>query len=139
MKILTKNTDYAIRALMFLAGKPGVFLSARSISAEAEIPLPFLRRILQALIREGIISSREGPAGGVRLKLRPETLRLDRIIRIFQGEIQLSECLFRKKICSNRSGCVLRKRLRQIETRVGGEFAAISIGDLVADLKKTKQ
>jgi len=139
MKILTKNTDYAIRALMFLAEKPDVFSPARIISAEAGIPLPFLRRILQSLISRGLIVSREGLTGGVRLAVKPKNIRLDRLIQIFQGEIQFSECLFRKRVCANRTGCVLRKRLKQIEEKFAGEFASISIADLIEDFKKNKR
>ena len=133
MKLLTKETDYAIRAIMSLARGNNDFASSRDISDQEEIPLHFLRRILQALIKENLIESKEGASGGVRLKARPQDLRLADIIKIFQGDIQLSECMFQRKICSNRKTCVLRKRISRIEDMVTKEFESIRIADLIVD------
>ena len=134
MKLLTKETDYAIRAIMSLARSDDGFVSSRDIAAAEAIPLHFLRRILQRLIKENLVDSREGAAGGVRLRHKPEKIHLDDVIRLFQGDIRLSECMFRRKICSNRKTCVLRKRIGKIEQMVNDEFAGITIADLLRDL-----
>jgi Rrf2 family protein len=134
MKLLTKETDYAIRAIMNLARNDDGFVSSRDIATAEAIPLHFLRRILQRLIKEELVDSREGAAGGVRLRRRPEKIHLDDIIRLFQGDIQLADCMFRKRICSNRKTCVLRKRIGKIEQMVNDEFAGITIADLLRDL-----
>lgn len=60
MKVLTKNTDYAVRALISLGMKSGGWTSARAIADEQTIPYQFLRRILQELIRNGLVESKEG-------------------------------------------------------------------------------
>ena len=64
MKLLTKNTDYAIRALLILAMRKDEFISSREIAEKEQIPLLFLRRILQALLKSKIIESKEGVSGG---------------------------------------------------------------------------
>ena len=135
MKLLTKETDYAIRATMNLAKRRDGFVSSRHISEQEEIPLRFLRRILQTLMKSGVIESREGAAGGVRLKAEAGKLRIADLIRLFQGDIQLTECMFRKRICSNRKTCVLRKRIKNIERMVTREFEGITIDDLLRDLE----
>ena len=133
MKLITKQTDYATRAILHLAKHPGDFVSSRKIAAKEKIPLYFLRRLLQDLIRHGLVESREGVAGGVRLRAKPENIRLTDIIRIFQGNVQLSECMFRKRLCSNRATCVLRKRIRRIEKMVTREFENTTVADLIKD------
>ncbi len=65
MKVLTKNTDYAIRALLALSAKKGSYLSAKSIATEHDIPYQFLRRLLQEMIRHNLIVSKEGCSGRV--------------------------------------------------------------------------
>jgi DNA-binding IscR family transcriptional regulator len=57
------------------------------------------------------------------------------LIRLFQGNIQLTECMFRKRICSNRKTCVLRKRIKNIESIVTREFENLTIEDLLRDLE----
>jgi Rrf2 family protein len=131
MRMLTKETDYAIRAVASLAARPGAVLSSAEISRREAIPLPFLRRILGRLLRAGLVASREGAAGGVSLAARPEEIRVLDIMRIFQGDVRLSECMFRKRICANRGTCVLRTHIRRIERSITEQFGAISIADLL--------
>jgi Rrf2 family protein len=135
MKLLTKESDYAVRALMNLARHPGDFVSSRDVAHQERIPLYFLRRILQTMIRRGLVESKEGVAGGVRLKAKPPEIRIVDVIRLFQGDIRLSECMFRRKICSNRGTCVLRKRIARIEQMLAQELGTITIAGLLEDLE----
>jgi Rrf2 family protein len=136
MKLLTKESDYAIRSLLLLAGNQGEITSSKSIAESEKIPLQFLRRILQTLTKAGIITAREGVNGGVMLAREPHSITIGSIITLFQGDIQFTECLFRKKLCHNRANCVLRHRIMAIEQTVADEFNMISIGTLLEDLKK---
>jgi Rrf2 family protein len=131
MKVLTKHTDYAIRALIALAENRGDYHSSREISEVQSIPYQFLRRILQKLAREGIVESKEGAGGGVKLAVHPSRIRVVDIIKIFQGDIELSACMFRDTICENRRTCVLRKEIKRIEKMVTREFAKLTIQKLV--------
>jgi Rrf2 family protein len=133
MRLITKETDYAIRAVMQLARRPGAFVSSAEMAATEKIPLQFLRRILQKLLRAGLITSREGVAGGVTLRCSPERIQLLDIMQVFQGQVELSDCMFRRQICANRGTCVLRRRIRSIEEKLTDEFAGISIADLLND------
>jgi Rrf2 family cysteine metabolism transcriptional repressor len=133
MKLITKETDYAIRAVIQMAGTGKEYVSSRDIASEQDIPLHFLRRILQGLTKAGLVDSKEGISGGVRLRARAEDIHLDDLVRIFQGDIQLSDCMFRKRICSNRETCVLRKRIKKIDDMVTEQFKGITIADLLQD------
>ncbi|TCD48796.1 Rrf2 family transcriptional regulator [Chlorobium sp. N1] len=135
MKVLNKKTDYAVRALLSLASSPGRYLSAKVIAAEQEIPYQFLRRLLQELIHHGLVVSREGASGGFMLKRDPDGVAVRELIEIFQGPVQVSECLFRKQLCKNRARCVLRHQILRIERVVQNEFEKITIGSLLRDLE----
>jgi Rrf2 family cysteine metabolism transcriptional repressor len=138
MHLINKDTDYAVRALLVLAGAQGEYVSSRQIAEVQEIPLPFVRRILQILVREKLAESREGKRGGVRLIKDPGMIRLSDVIRMFQGEIQLSDCMFRKKLCPNRPNCVLRRRLGVIEQKMIDEFKWITIQALLNDIQNER-
>ena len=137
MKLLTKETDYVVRAVMNLAvnDKNG-FISSKGIADNENIPFPFLRRILQRLIKEGIVESKEGLGGGVKLNVRPGAVSISDLIKIFQGDIKISQCMFRNRLCENRSKCVLRRRLLKIEEKLAREFEKITVGGLLRDVKK---
>ena len=131
MKLLTRDTDYAVQILIYMARHRDKFVSARDISLSAKIPFAFTRRILQKLSKEGIISSKEGLRGGSQLKLPPEKLTLMRLIRVFQGPVTLVDCVLRRRVCPKRPGCVLRKSLRRAEALLNTEWDRVTIQKLV--------
>ena len=65
----------------------------------------------------------------------PDEIRIRELIEIFQGRVQVSECMFRKQICANRARCVLRHEIMRIEQVVEREFDNITIGKLLRDLE----
>ena len=134
MKILTKDTDYAIRALIFLATEKEVFLSSKKISEMLIIPYQFLRVILQKLLKHGFIDSKEGVFGGFRIIKNPSKIRIIDLIKVFQGDFELSDCMFRQKICPNRETCVLREEIKRIENIVEKEFENLTIGKLLSKI-----
>jgi DNA-binding IscR family transcriptional regulator len=81
------------------------------------------------------VLSKEGAGGGVRLGKNPVEIGVAEVIEIFQGKVQVSECMFRKQLCSNRANCVLRHEIMRIEQMVNQEFSKVTIGKLIADLK----
>lgn len=130
MKLFNKNTDYAARALIYLSKEKNRFVSSTEISNAVKIPLFYVRRILPELTKNGILISREGIGGGVKLKKKPGVIRILDLIKIFQGDIKISECMFRKKICADRSKCVLRAEIKKIENIVEQKFRNITIKKL---------
>ena len=63
--IYSRSAEYAIRALVHIATlPPGEFTMAKNIAADANIPAPFLAKILQDLTRDGFLKSNKGPGNG---------------------------------------------------------------------------
>lgn len=131
MKMITRNTDYAVRAICYLAKAGKGAISVCEMVEELGIPRPFLRKILQILGRKGLVISQKGIGGGFRLALRPQRIRISDIASIFQGEIKMNECLFRKMACPNRRRCPLKKKLDAIEARAVAELGSITIASLI--------
>ena len=130
MKLLTKNSDYAIQALVYLAQESKGFASAKEISKIKRIPYQYLRKILQKLLSDGYVESKEGGHGGFRLKINSAKIKLIDIMTIFQGEVQLVDCMFQKKICPSRKTCVLREHIKEAEEIVVKKLKRVTIKDL---------
>ncbi|HAM38607.1 MAG: hypothetical protein A2474_08345 [Elusimicrobia bacterium RIFOXYC2_FULL_34_12] len=135
MKFFKKNTDYAVRAIMYLAKNRGKYISSTEISEKEDISLYFIRRILQVLTNKGIISSREGVSGGVKLSIDAKNINVTKLMKIFQGKIELSDCKLKQDPCPKRSQCVIRKRIKNIEDKVITEFNNITVERLLKDLE----
>lgn len=131
MKLITRNTDYAVRALGYIAQQPQESVSAAEMVAALKIPRPFLRKILQILRGEGLLRSAKGQGGGFSLARSPEKILLTDLMRIFQNTIQLNECVFKKRVCPNRNTCLLKREIDGIEQDVLRRLGRINIGSLV--------
>lgn len=131
MKLITKETDYAVRALEFMAKRTDSVTSVSELVKELKLHRPFLRKILQILNKKRILKSYKGRGGGFLLAVPPNRIFLVDLIEIFQGSLQLNECLFRKRVCPNALTCVLKKRIEYIEKWMVSEFSSIDIASLL--------
>ena len=132
MKLITRDTDYAVRAVCYLARSKRKLLPVSALVAALRIPRPFLRKILQRLQRAGILASHRGNSGGFALARPAGKIHLMDIRAIFQGPpALLKNCLFKKRICPNRKTCVLRSRIEEIEKEIANKLSAISLADLL--------
>jgi Rrf2 family protein len=131
MKLLTKDTDYAISALIVLAKNKKCFVSAREISKKHNIPYQFLRSLLQKLIKSKLIESKEGMGGGVRLVKDARQINVYNLIQIFQGDFDIAKCMIKNDICPNRKSCGLRPEISRIELKISTEFKKITLAKLL--------
>lgn len=131
MKLLTRDTDYAMRALCYIAKSSSKVVTARELVTALKIPKPFLRKLLQKLNKAGVLNSYKGKEGGFKLALPTSHVRLVDIIKIFQGHFKLNECLFKKRACPNLKVCCLKRRIDKIERRVVRELESINIKELL--------
>lgn len=133
MKLIAKDTDCAIAAVTHLAERPRRTCSATDMSRSLEMSYPFLRKIMQALSRNGIVRSRKGPGGGFMLAKDPGSITVGSIIEIFQGGIRINDCMVRNCICPRRAKCMLREKLFEIQDKLVGELMDVTIVSLLAE------
>ncbi len=131
MKLITRDTDYAMRVLCAMAKQKGKVISTEKLMYETEIPRPFLRKILQILNKKRIIRSYKGKNGGFMLSKNLNNICIADIIKVFQGTISLSEHVFKKGKCPRIQRCNLKKRLDKIEAMVREELNAITVASLM--------
>jgi len=131
MKLITRDTDYAIRALRYIATHKENIVAAAELVEKLKIPRPFLRKLLQILNKEGLLKSIKGQGGGFRLACSARKISLVDLIEIFQGDLTLNECIFKKLICPNTKKCLLRKKIKKIEKYVIKELKSITLASLI--------
>ena len=132
MKI-SRSTGYALVAVGYIAQnyKEGAVLAAR-VSKEYGIPLEYLLKILQQLVRANVLRSKRGPRGGFFLARPSENITLLEVIEAVDGPLmshlhlaeQTSNAPFSLKmesVCRNATGLVR------------DTFAAAKLSDVLAD------
>lgn len=103
---LTRAADYAVRVMVYLAGRTqGTRLSLPELARAAETPVSFLSKVLQALTRAGFISSRRGQSGGFSMTPRGHAASMREVIEAVDGPIRLNVCLTSGNSCERRLWC----------------------------------
>ncbi len=91
---LTRGADYAVRALVHLAGLPsGTRTSLAELARATEVPPVFLSKVLQRLVKTGLLTSRRGKHGGFELTRRPAAVSLLDVVAAMDGLPPLNVCL----------------------------------------------
>ena len=99
---ISRSTGYAMLAVGYITkhADEGIVLS-QSISKAYKIPLEYLLKILQQLVRANILRSKRGPRGGFSLAKSPKKITLLEVIEAVDGpmasQLNLSEHAPREK------------------------------------------
>jgi Rrf2 family nitric oxide-sensitive transcriptional repressor len=104
---LTMFTDFALRALMRLAGEPTRSFSTAEIAEEFGISRNHLAKIVRDLAERRFITTQRGVGGGFALARPPQAITLGEVVRALEGTSALVECFG-----ENGGGCVLTPRCR---------------------------
>ncbi len=131
MEIIRRNTDYGIRALVFMAQKPiGEIFSLSDLAAQIEVPLDFLYKIFRKLAEEGLVTAHRGANGGFSLKKETEKITVKEVVEILQGPLAINQCFLSNKPCSYFSKCFLKKRWRKVQEEVEKILSGLTLEEL---------
>lgn len=133
MKLLNKDADYAIKALVKIAARDGDISSTSGLTGPLGLPRPHLRKILQVLARGGVLRSRRGKGGGFVLARPAAAIRLSDVISVFQGPVRIHDCVYKSRLCPDVRTCPLRTTLDKLEAGLVAELEAVTVADLLAE------
>ncbi len=131
MKLLRKDTDIALKALILIARDKTGKRDTVSLAREMRVSRLFLRKTLRQLQKDGYLASAKGKGGGFWLKLSPSAIKIIKLIESFQGKIELQECLFQKNLCPDIRTCVLRRKLLELESYLVNQLKGLTLEDLI--------
>ena len=132
---LTKKADYGLIALRHLAAQAHS-ASAKDIAESYRVPLPLLSKILQKLVRVGLLTSEQGVHGGYRLARPAGDINTLDVIRAIDGPIILTQCFTEHAEpveCSQSELCPVREPLRKVHEGILRLLSSISVADLASD------
>ena len=136
---LTREGDYAIRVLVDLAGRPrGHVVRTGDLTTTTGIPRAYLAKIIQALARAHLVSTRQGPGGGVLLREDPARITLRRMVEAIEGPIHLNRCLVRPGECPSDACCAVHPVWARIQAVLIRELEAVRLEDL-ADATRVRR
>ena len=131
---LSKKADYALMAVRHLALPDGASsTSAREIAEQYDIPLELMAKVLQRLVREGLLVSTQGRRGGYTLSRVPAAISVSDVIQAIDGPFTVTACSTDNDDCDQYSKCSIRDPLWRIRERIAATLDTVTIAEMAAE------
>jgi len=108
-------------------------VSSSTISKNLNIPYDLLAKLLQKLVRKGIVKSEQGKYGGYSLIVPSEKLNILTIINALDENVQLTNCAFDDATsddCSRINNCYIRDPFLILQDKINAMFESITLHEL---------
>lgn len=134
MAIFNAKVEYALRAVLDLAGQPtGLAAQSREIAQRQGIPEAYLDQVLSLLRRHGLVRSIRGAGGGYVLGRAPHEISVAEVVRACNGELIVGA---RRAEPEDSAGvCVVHSLARQVERAVQAILDGTSLRDLREEMQ----
>jgi len=131
--IFSKQTSYAVRALVYLARNNSNGAELATVIAKAEnLPAPFLSKLLGELSANGVVTGTRGPGGGFMLAKDPKDISLYDIFLLYDGLTLAKDCLLGCGVCSDETACCIHKHWKNTKAAIEQFLKSTTIADLSA-------
>lgn len=128
--MISKTTEYALRAMVTLATSPDHALSSREIARRTQVPGNYLAKVLQNLVRHGLVSSQRGVNGGVLLSRPPGRITVLDIVTAVDPIMRITKCPLNLR-SHGLSLCPLHRKLDQALSQAEQVFRSTTLEELV--------
>jgi Rrf2 family protein len=131
---LSKKADYALMAMKHLAlrGERGSS-SAREIAELYDIPIELMAKVLQRLVRGGLLTSHHGTRGGYKLARVPALISVADVIQAIDGPVTVTACSTEEGKCEQFEKCNVRDPLWRVRERILTALGECTIAELASD------
>ncbi len=131
-EFLRKDTEYAMRALVYLAlnGKEK-HIPAKELAKGQDLPEDFAYKILRKLTRSGLTTCHMGQYGGFKLARDPKEITLLQVVSAIQGPVMIKKCCLDLESCPRRNICEFSTKLMELQDNVVRSFDGITLADVV--------
>lgn len=142
---LTKKADYGLMAMKHLAEHAHRgSCSAKDVADAYGIPPEALAKILQRLVRAGLLQSQHGINGGYTLVRDPNQISAFEVIQAIDGPLFITSCVTVRGECDQTDRCTIREPLRKVNESIEQVLKKIKISQMkeepeTIEIKKAEQ
>ncbi len=133
---ITRASDYAVRVMIHLAAlPPGSTVRQSELSKATDVSGHFLSKVLQQLVRAGLIRSQRGTGGGYALAVPAAGVSLLDVVEAIEGPVHLNQCLADQSPCDRASWCPAHKVWIEAQAAVVKVLSAASMARLASEAR----
>jgi len=135
--MFSKACEYGIRALTIIAkeGEKGQRVGIKDVCRIAKTPESFTAKILQNLVRRGILNSQKGPSGGFYLTKDLSSLTLYEIVEAIDGTEIFNKCGLGLSRCDARNPCPLHDKFESVRSDLRKMCETNTLESLTTDIE----
>ena len=130
--MFSQTVEYAMRAVLALAAGDGSPMTTRQIAETMKVPQSYLSKVLQSLVRGGLVFSTRGLRGGFVLTRPPEEINLLEIMDVVNPIRRIEHCPLDLEGHGSQL-CPLHRRLDQAMAMVQQAFASTTLAELLSE------
>jgi Rrf2 family nitric oxide-sensitive transcriptional repressor len=135
---LPQTAQYALRSLVCVAEAKGEPVRSVDIAEVANVPLPYLSKVLRLLVEAGLLSSQRGHGGGFRLTRDPLEIRFLDVMRAVGVDPTSGPCMFGWDECDAHAPCPLHGAKADFNQRLREWGARTTLADAGPVVRRTK-
>lgn len=128
---INTRTEYALRALIELAGSSENALSAREICVRQDLPKKYVEHLLAGLKAAELISSSAGSRGGYVLSRAPEQIDLAQIMAAVEDNSLDLNCYACKESYCLGTSCTLSGIFEELTGKLSGVLSTYKLSDFI--------
>jgi len=134
---LSKSFGYALRGILYIAVMQDENRKVQidEIATKLSVPKHFLGKIMQQIVKAGLLKSTKGPYGGFSLAAETLNTPVIKLVEITDGMEQFSMCVLSFKYCNGLNPCPLHFEMENVKKNYLNVFSKNTFGDLLKDGK----
>lgn len=130
--MFSKTCEYAIKIMILIktVQDKGQNIGLKLIAEEIDSPKAFTAKILQRLVRKGLLVSVRGPNGGFKINNKRGIIYLKDIVEAIDGDELLSKCVLGFEKCSSTQPCAVHHKFIQIKADLEQTLSTTKIEEI---------
>lgn len=136
--MFSKACEYGIKAAIFIAinSYEGKLVSPKEIAKEIDSPQAFTAKILQALVKHGVVNSIKGAYGGFEIdKSKIATVKLSHIVNAVDGDSIYNGCGLGLETCNENHPCPVHDKFKGVRDELKFMLENTSLEELALNIK----
>jgi Rrf2 family nitric oxide-sensitive transcriptional repressor len=130
--MFSQTVEYALRAALYLAGESPAARTTDQIAVATRVPKAYLSKVLQGLVRSGLVHSQRGLGGGMTLTKAPTALTILEVVDAVDPIGRIKECPL--GLASHGINlCPLHRRLDNALATVEAAFRKTTLAEVLAE------
>lgn len=129
--MFSQTVEYALRAVVYLAGKPGEPSTTEDVAEATKVPAAYLAKILQGLVRAGVVRSQRGVGGGVMLTNAPDEVTILEVVNAVEPIKRIKVCPLGLSTHGTNL-CPLHRRMDNALAMVEEAFSSTTLAEVLS-------